>query len=278
MPSHTFSKHIARVLVPGLALAGLTLASPAAADDHVEVVHFCGQKVLGRAKLVANLDCTRHEDLDSRVGVRIGRHGKLDLNGFSILRYRGRAGVRCLGTCKISNGTIHTTQRGVAGVLGRKKTTLNNVVISGGWTAGVLSRQGVIMRDSEVHGAGDVGVESERRSVRVRGSMISDIGRRRTGLGTAVRAGRDATVIESSISGNRQFGVATPDGRTVIEDSMVTGNGIDEGCNVERACADLHSRFKPGVVLSECWTSDRRWEDGQSGDLPSTDWNVCSAD
>ncbi len=217
--------------VAAIAAFGIAMAAPATAQAPPNEVRFCGEQISGEGILLGDLDCTDSQ-FDSVPAVIIRHLGRLDLNGFSITKGRGKQAVECIGKCEVMNGTIDVLTRGRAAVSGRKRVTVTNVIIEGGWARGVRSNRGVRVVDSIVRQARQIGVRSNKRSVIIRNSEITGNGLLgRTVGGIGVQAQQNAKISDSFVTGNFRFGVLVENGRVILENTVLEENNLQLGCD-----------------------------------------------
>jgi len=196
----------------------------------------CGQTVDGEGALVGDLDCSAF-DGDT---IRLTRSGTVLLNGFTLTGNSnfGRAAVRCFRRCRVRGpGAITGAYVGVAG-------TGDPAV-------------GVSIQDVSITGT-NVGAAASG-AIRASGCAISG------NLG-GLNAHRSVRVLDSSVTGNDDYGALSQYGRVILIDSTVTGNG--GACDFY--CADVYCPRRPVVRRSTCDTSSQN---------PAHDtWGVCTND
>ncbi len=273
IPRHPYTLAAAALV----ALACL-LTPPSAAAEITEV-KFCRQKFSGHGVLVGDLDC-RDRKYNRRPAVQITYGGRLDLNGFKIIKGRGRQAVRCLANCKVLNGTLELRRRGKSAVRGRRKVTLDNVVIDGNWTNGVLGRHNVYVLNSTIHNTRSAGVRALNGEAYVLNSDIAGNGEK--GLeenGIGIWAEGRVTIIESLVYYNYRFGAVSDTQRVVIENTAMFDNNRRVGrCDIDLTCADMRSARKPTLFQATCERSDRKRLSDPDDPFPGTPWGVCTLD
>jgi hypothetical protein len=215
----------------------------------------CGQTVTGAVYLTADLDCTGQ----SGHGVFFdGVRGRLELRGFTLSNAE-MDGVECSGRCDIvgPGAIVGSGGQGVRAM--PRRTTIDDVTISGSRYDGVAS-QNLVLRNSRVIDNG----------------------------GSGIVFGVRALLLQSEVSGNQWDGIEGPfyggyAGRedrcfgtkeARLLDSAVTGNRLSAECGSSRDCADLRSCRQPRLdVTSVCETSLV-----EPAGVVDANWGVCSAD
>jgi hypothetical protein len=100
-----------RIAVPSIILALISF-SPIGTASAGSVPVACGDTIAGAGILTGDLNCFEPEYSPITI-----THGRLDLQGFTL-----QGGIVCMGTCKISNGTL------AAAIVGEKSIGLRDVV------------------------------------------------------------------------------------------------------------------------------------------------------
>lgn len=273
-------------MIPSKAVRGLVAlaiaasAFPAAADAaETTVVKFCNQKFSGPGILEADLVCTDPIN-KRRPAVQIINGGMLDLNGFTIVKGRGRNAVRCHRNCQIRNGTMEMLTRGKSAVRGRRKLTVENVDIIGGWIHGALGRKGVFVFDSTITATRATGVKSARAEILIQNSEISFVGDRGNDFnGIGAQAPRRIQILDSSIHDNARFGALSLERRVIAEGTEFFNNqGRSDRCGIDLACADISSQNRPTLFESTCELSHKRRGVEDPDAVPARDWDLCTLD
>jgi hypothetical protein len=213
----------------------------------------CGQVVVGKGRLVADLDCTGITQPAIEVD------GRLDLGGFTLTGGGTNFAIHCVShRCKIFGpGTI--TGPGGVGVLGRNRLLMKDVTLT------------------DMAGGVSVSSTDGRGAATFQRCTFTD-----TGYG--INAETRAKLIDTTITGTHRFGVmAAPafsnDGSPcetrslTLTRSSVSGATDDPYC-ATNICADLITCGKPPkLAKSTCGTSCR----GGTG-IPCTSWGICTND
>jgi hypothetical protein len=195
-----------------------------AADGHAAkvVLTTCGQTVVGRAELTADLDCSAY------AGHALVLDGTLALNGFTLTGNAtdpGYSAVDCTAKCRVRI-------KGPGKIVGGQSAVSGNLV--------KLSKE-IEIRDASAWGV--TGAQVRASTVWVHGN----------GAGLPVGpdggggiSGGKITVQRSTIESNASFGV-NANVRAVLNFASVTDNGL----------VDLRSYDKPTVAKTTCLTSAR---------------------
>jgi hypothetical protein len=241
------------VVIGALAL----LSTQAGAVDITE----CGQVVPKNqvGNLVGDLDCT---DPNSFItpphsiisAVELERGATLNLNGFSLVgptlsEGPERSGVFCRHKCRVNGpGTIMGFGFGIQGR--HKRITVTDVTINGA-TAGGLSAFQLMARRCTITGnGGGVSGGHSQRKFRIYDSEISD----NDVVGVS---GRKIILKNVIVTGNGKNGVSSDDGRVLVWDSVIIGNGVDCASPPPPGCRDLSGTSKKRLIRTLFGTCSR---------------------
>ncbi len=261
--------------------AVLVLASSAGASNQditpTEVTS-CGQRLVGPGYLTQDLECLGRGHR-RRPAVILNQYASLDLQGHRIVKHGGKFGVKCNGFCEIKNGEILVKHRGKAAVYGKRKTTVSNVIIEGGWNIGVRSIEGIFVSDSRIRNVRRFGVQSFQDDATVMNSEITGIGTpgaRQAGAG--VVAWLRVWINDSVIRNNFRFGAVSEFGRVKLWGSTIENNNINSDCGSGLSCVDIHSRRRPEIEESYCGTSGQAVDQVRFTQAPVISWGSCAND
>lgn len=231
------------VCVAGLAAlcgtAGVAFASVVEIADCDQLV---GAPDANRYRLVADVDCSAHEDAALTVpngsGVRLDGH---------TLR---AADVLCVGKCRIDGpGTLDG-----GGVLTRDRAIVRRVDVVGSPGDGVEAGRATII-DSLVAESAENGIEVDRHAKLVRTTVTRN---RANGVAVSKRAGNDCGR-----------------GRIIAFASTVMANGADGDCGTDEICADVAACDVRGTKL-HATVCDHSRQLGSG--FPGSSCGVCSLD
>jgi len=270
------------------ALALVLLATQAPAQTTITT---CGQEVKGFASLAGDLDCTGF------AGNAVTLHGgKLYLNGHTLIG--GAVGVYCDGNCKVygpgavsgSTGIgilafgvplqltqVDVTNHAVAGAECSKTCRITGPATVSGNGSGIRAGTTVHVRGMTITG-NQRGVDASNNGVHARALLFDSTV---TGNDVGAIADRLVKTVNTTITGNRLFGIYAGNGSctkkatATVKGGTVSGNGTDAGCGTTVACADLGT-CGAAPLLAGGATCDHSYANGSG--IPGTDWDVCALD
>jgi hypothetical protein len=243
-----------------------------------------------RAHLAHDLDCSDYSFGPAIVAIR---PATIDLRGFTIAA--GTIPTSVITTqhgrlTVLGGGTITGGRWGITG----RNVKVQETTIMGPSNTGVDGRRRVDLDGVTISQTGIEAVTSPRR-VRIRNSTITDCGGYpqpddgEISLSSATVWAKTIKVESSVIANNYSGGLESLDGRVIVRDSIVAGNGTNPDCGVTLACNyDIGSQRRPRLRNVTC---DRSFDFSQSasdcdgGDAisPGCDprihhWGACDDD
>lgn len=270
----------------------------------------CGESVVGKAVLTADLDCSGQP---LPAAVRLAPGATLDLAGFT-LRGGIADAVVCQGSCKVvtsqPGGMI--TDAGGNGINANGDNVrggnvlVNAVVISGNGLSGIEAAGRVKLFDSTLSDNGANGVNADGGKIigsavarngvsgvagggnwRVSDTVVEDnaqvgvagfnikvkssiISGNRYGVSATYIGVKDSTVADNGIFGARAWEPQSSCHLTV-QTSTITGNGFDPSCIDDGQCGDVGACKRPNVNASTCSSSFEPY-------VPGASWGVCVLD